>query len=139
MWQLAAVGLGGCLGAIARYVINGWADRHFPAFLPAGTMLANVLGCLLIGIVMAVVMHDTDRKWLSLEAQSLIVTGFLGSLTTFSTFGYQTIQLFEEQRLRAGMFNLFANLVAGIRRRRGRAVADPEVAGELTSLVHVRH
>ena len=110
MWQLAAVGLGGCLGAIARYAINGWADRQFPAFLPAGTLVANVLGCLMIGIVMALV-HD--RKWFSPEVQSLIVTGFLGSLTTFSTFGYQTVELFEEQRFRAGLFNLFANLLAG--------------------------
>jgi CrcB protein len=110
MWQLAAVGVGGCVGAIARYMINGWADRQFPGFLPAGTLLANVLGCLLIGIVMVLV-HD--RKWFSPETQSLLVTGFLGSLTTFSTFAYQTVELFEEQRIRAGLFNLFANLAIG--------------------------
>lgn len=110
MWQLAAVGAGGCLGAIARYAINGWTERQIPTFLPAGTLVANVLGCLLIGVVMVLV-HD--RKWFSPEAQSLIVTGFLGSLTTFSTFGYQTVELFEEQRIRAALFNLFANITIG--------------------------
>ncbi|REJ94703.1 MAG: fluoride efflux transporter CrcB [Planctomycetota bacterium] len=111
MWQAAAIALGGALGALSRFALNGWALRVFPGFAPAGTLIANLLGCLLIGAVMAIV-HDRD--WLSRSAQSLMVTGFLGSLTTFSTFGYQTVELLEGQQVRTAFLNVAVNLLVGL-------------------------
>ncbi|REJ71822.1 MAG: fluoride efflux transporter CrcB [Planctomycetota bacterium] len=111
MWQAAAIALGGALGALSRFALNGWALRVFPGFAPAGTLIANLLGCLLIGAVMAIVQ---DRDWLSRSAQSLMVTGFLGSLTTFSTFGYQTVELLEGQQVRTAFLNVAVNLLVGL-------------------------
>jgi len=114
MDKLLAVGLGGFIGAIARYTLTGLMHRRFPAFLPSGTLLVNVLGCLTIGILMALVKervllsgHETLRFFL--------ITGILGSLTTFSTFGYETVELIvQESNLRLAAWNVAGNLVLGL-------------------------
>ena len=111
MWQAAAIALGGAFGALSRFALNGWALRVFPGFAPAGTLIANVLGCLMIGAMMAAI---RERDWLSPGVQSLVVTGFLGSLTTFSTFGYQTTELLEEQQVRSALLNVVMNLFGGL-------------------------
>jgi len=111
MWQVVAVGTGGALGAICRFAVNGWAQRQFPTFAPAGTLIVNVVGCLAIGIAMAFV-HD-ERTWFTKEWQAFVVTGVLGGLTTFSAFGLQTVELALEQQLRASLINVAANLVLG--------------------------
>lgn len=110
MWQLLAVGAGGAIGAIGRFAVNGWAQRQFPAFAPAGTLIVNVAGCLAIGIVMGIV-HQ--RTWLSREWQAFLVTGILGGLTTFSAFGLQTVELALDQQLRNSLLNVAANLILG--------------------------
>lgn len=112
MQQLLAVGCGGFLGAVARYSLTGLMHKKFPGFLPGGTMLVNVLGCLLIGILMALV---TEKVWLS-EHETLrrfLITGILGSLTTFSTFGYETIELMRETEMRLAAWNVAGNLCLG--------------------------
>lgn len=110
MWQLLAVGAGGAIGAIGRFAVNGWAQRQFPAFAPAGTLIVNVAGCLAIGIVMGIVQQ---RTWISREWQAFLVTGILGGLTTFSAFGLQTVELALDQQLRQSVLNVAANLVLG--------------------------
>lgn len=109
-WQLTAIALGGGAGAVTRSVVSGWATKRFPEFAPAGTLLVNVAGCFLIGLLMTLV-HD--RPVLPPRWQAVLITGFLGSLTTFSTFGYQTVELIHEQQWRAAAFNLLANLLLG--------------------------
>lgn len=110
MWQLLAVGLGGAVGAMARFAVNGWSERRFPQFPPAGTLMVNVVGCLMIGVIMTIV-HQ--RSWITRDWQALIVTGFIGGLTTFSAYGYQSVELLLQQQTRLGVFNVFANLVFG--------------------------
>lgn len=110
MWQVVAVGTGGALGAICRFAVNGWAQRQFPTFAPAGTLIVNVVGCLAIGIAMAIA-HE--RTWFTREWQAFVVTGVLGGLTTFSAFGLQTVELALEEQLRASLINVAANLVLG--------------------------
>jgi CrcB protein len=112
MLQLLAVGLGGFFGAIARYSISGLVQRRFPGFTPAGTLVVNVVGCLLIGVFMELLI---ERK-LGVQKEllrSLMVTGFLGSLTTFSTFGYETVELIREDEFRPAFFNMLGNVVLG--------------------------
>ncbi|MFP6649964.1 MAG: CrcB family protein, partial [Pirellulaceae bacterium] len=87
---LLFVALGGSLGAVSRYLLGlltrGWWGDSFPH----GTLLVNVLGCLLIGILAGI-----GLKQLSEPLQHFAVIGVLGSLTTFSTFGHDTLELFQ--------------------------------------------
>ncbi len=107
---LGAVAIGGACGALARYGIALAAAMYVPRFSPLGTLVANLVGCLLIGVAMqAAQQHSlTDLQ------RQLIVTGFLGALTTFSTFGFQTIELLREQRYGAALGNVLANLLLGL-------------------------
>ena len=106
-----AVGCGGFLGAIARYAISGLFQKRFPHFTPAGTLAVNVLGCFMIGVLMAVI---TTRPNFPPKLQLFLVTGILGSLTTFSTFGYETVELLREQSYRTALWNVTANLAFGL-------------------------
>ncbi|MCG6154491.1 fluoride efflux transporter CrcB [Rubinisphaera margarita] len=112
MWvDFVAVGLGGAVGAISRYYLSGVMIQRFPDFEPAGTLLVNVLGCFLIGLLVSLELEKvtTSRQW-----RSFAITGCLGSLTTFSTFGYQTVVLARDKSLNWATFNIAANLVLGL-------------------------
>lgn len=106
-----AVGTGGFLGAVARYALSGVFQKRFPHFTPAGTVAVNVAGCLAIGALMAVVTH---RPEFSQTLRLLLITGILGSLTTFSTFGYETMELLREEEYRLAFWNIAANLGFGL-------------------------
>jgi CrcB protein len=109
-----AVGTGGFVGAIARFQISQsvseWSEAKYGRVWPIGTFAVNVLGCLLIGILMALVME----KSLSDRAKLIWITGCLGSLTTFSTFGFETISLIREDRPIFGVANVAANVIVGL-------------------------
>ena len=111
-WKpLIAVGCGGFVGAVSRYALGAWIARRFPHFTPAGTLCVNVLGCFLIGVLLS---YFATKEEVYTVWRLALVTGLLGSLTTFSTFGYETVQLFTEERYRAACFNVAANLVLGL-------------------------
>ena len=111
MRELLCVGLGGALGAIARYLATGVAHRLLGLRFPWGTLAVNVVGCLGIGIVMSLL---TDRKLLRPELQLFLVTGILGGLTTFSTFGYETVALIRDGELRLALWNISVSLALGL-------------------------
>jgi CrcB protein len=97
----AFVALGGALGALARYGLSGWVyDRLGEAF-PWGTLVVNVVGCLLLGAAV---------RWLQVSAappavRPFLTIGLLGAFTTFSTFSYETVVLLQEgQWARAGLY-----------------------------------
>lgn len=110
MQQILAIGLGGCLGAIARHGFNVLLKRYDT--FPWATFAANMTGCLLMGVVMAYFV--LDKKFLPNPWQALIGVGFLGSLTTFSTFSFQTLELLNEGRLGAAMANVLMNVLVGL-------------------------
>lgn len=91
MEKIFAVALGGAVGSVGRYLIALAAGRYHTQTFPAGTFIANLLGCLLIGILWALF----DRVHISNEVRLFIFTGFLGGFTTFSTFARETTQLFH--------------------------------------------
>lgn len=116
MGYVLAVGLGGFVGAVARYALTGWVQKLFPQFPAAGTLFVNVLGCLIIGFLMMMVVDqptNPEQAWLSHSLRLFLITGILGSLTTFSTFGYQTVELLREDRIRQALFNVLANVSLG--------------------------
>ncbi|MCA9538829.1 MAG: fluoride efflux transporter CrcB [Myxococcales bacterium] len=120
-----AVFIGGGLGACARYGLAVFARRLLPASLvPWGTLAANVLGCLLLGFLAALfaVREDTSPA-IKLGA----TTGFMGGLTTFSTFSHETLILFNNGRPGLAAANLGANLLLGI----GAAACGALLAGRV--------
>ncbi len=111
MKTLLFVGLGGSVGAIARYAISDFIRSKLPSHPHAGTLVANILGCLLIGVVLE---YAVEEQALSRSTRLFVVTGCLGALTTFSTFGYETIALLESRRLGEALVNVLANVVLGL-------------------------
>lgn len=116
MAYLLAVGLGGFVGAVSRYMLTGWMQKAVPQFLPAGTLLVNVLGCLAIGFLMAIVIAQSttgEPAWMTHTLRLFLITGILGSLTTFSAFGYETVELLRDDRVPLAILNVLANMGLG--------------------------
>lgn len=111
MWTVLVVGLGGFAGAVARYGLSGWAQRLTKGGFPAGTLAVNVVGCLAIGVFMALVQ---ERQLFDRTTRLLVTTGFLGSLTTFSTFGYETVELLRGGDTRLALLNVGGNVILGV-------------------------
>jgi len=109
--KILLVGLGGFLGAVARYGLAGLVQDHVGASFPAGTLAVNLLGCLLMGGLMFVV---SERQLLSPESRLLLLIGLLGSFTTLSTVGYETFDLLREGQLAMAVLNAGANFLFGI-------------------------
>lgn len=108
------VGIGGFLGAIARFKISFWlsvwSTQRFGRVYPFGTFAVNIAGCLIIGVLMALAV---DKKIPDLH-QKILVTGCVGSLTTFSTFSYETVGLIRDERPGLAVIFVAANLIIGI-------------------------
>ncbi|MED5446959.1 MAG: fluoride efflux transporter CrcB [Planctomycetota bacterium] len=111
MQNLLAVGLGGFLGAIARYTVGGFVDSRFNTRFPWGTLTVNLLGCLLIGAILGWV---STREASSRTTELFLVTGVLGSLTTFSTFGHDTVELLRQGALGPAAGNVALNVIVGL-------------------------
>lgn len=105
------VGLGGFLGANARYLTSMYASRLFGANFPYGTLLTNVAGSFLLGLILAF-LHD--RGSLDSPTRYFFVIGFLGAYTTFSTFTFESIQLLHQGTPMLAGFNILASLVLGL-------------------------
>jgi fluoride exporter len=105
MRNVLAVGAGGFLGSILRYVLGGWLARMKAGWsFPIETLVINVLGCLVIGLLAGL---SESRGLFSGTTRAFLFIGVLGGFTTFSTFGYETFQL-----LRDGQFGPAAGSVA---------------------------
>jgi len=109
--NLLLVGLGGFLGAISRYALSGFAQRFSTSGFPLGTLVVNTLGCLVIGFVGWLVV---DRPAVSDNARLFISVGFLGSLTTFSAFSYETLALIKDELWLSAGANIALNVTLGL-------------------------
>jgi fluoride exporter len=92
---VVAISLGAALGALLRWVLSLTLNQSFPS-LPAGTLVANLVGGYLIGLAMAVFAQLPE---LTPEWRLFIITGFLGGLTTFSTFSAEVVTQLQQGRL----------------------------------------
>jgi CrcB protein len=111
MLQYLWIGLGGFLGANARYLLQVWAANRWGPDFPYGTMLANISGSFVIAFFLTLF---TGRLAASPETRLFIVVGFLGGFTTFSSLSYETFLLFEQGGWGAAALNLASNLLLGL-------------------------
>ena len=103
--------LGGSLGAVSRYGISLLANRLYGNSFPWGTLFVNLAGCFLIGLSFAL---GNERNILSPSTRLFFMTGFLGALTTFSTFALESINLAGSDFSMMGIVNFFAHNIGGL-------------------------
>lgn len=111
MNKLLLLGLAGFLGTTARYVVSGFVARRLGETFPAGTLAVNLLGCFLIGALFHLLQ---ERFLVDPVIRSLILLGFLGGFTTFSSFGLQTFTLLRDGELFLAGTNLLVSNIGGV-------------------------
>lgn len=104
MLQILLIAGGGAVGAVARYLLSGAAQHATSGSFPVGTLVVNTLGCLLIGLFGYALLEGpvTTRP----EFRLALLVGVLGGFTTFSTFGWETIELFRTGNTRGAVLNI---------------------------------
>ncbi len=111
MLNIIIVGIGGFVGAIARYGVSSFFAGSSIGSFPTGTFLANILGCLLIGAAVGLI---EGSEIASENLRLLVITGLLGSFTTFSTFGLEVFSLLETGYWKMGVSYLGLSFLAGL-------------------------
>ena len=102
------VGCGGFIGAALRYLISINAAKVFGANFPYGTLIANIIGAIIIGFVMRL---SLDTTIISPNKKLFLTTGMMGGLTTFSTFSYETVSMLNSGEYIIGIANLGLNVI----------------------------
>lgn len=99
------VGMGGFFGAVSRFLISGFVQKISGSFFPVGTLAVNVLGSFLIGFLVMLFENLVLPEW-----KAFFITGFLGALTTFSTFSYESTILIQDGLYEKALLNIILNL-----------------------------
>ena len=111
MGTLTAIALGGALGSVARHGMTVYFDDLLSGDFPYGIFIANIVGSAAIGVLFVLILE----QGLLLEVwRSLLMVGFLGAITTFSTFSLQTIGLLQEGRLYAATIYTIGSVLLSI-------------------------
>jgi len=106
MAEIGWLALGGFLGAIARYATSTYVSARWPARMPLGTLLVNLIGSFLLGWIGGRGMDETMTLFLG--------TGFMGAFTTFSTFKLECVDLFRQGRGKTGFLYMGLTYLMGI-------------------------
>jgi len=109
--KLLYVGLGGFTGACLRYIISLGAQKWWGAEFPYGTMIVNVIGGLLIGLLMEL---SIGSDLIPPHLRLFLVTGLLGGFTTFSSFSYETVSLLSDGSYLLGAANIGLTLILSL-------------------------
>lgn len=105
LWAWIGVAVVGGLGAVARFLVDGWVGARFGRELPLGTFTINVSGSFLLGLL--------DGLAMSGDAMVIAGTAAIGAYTTFSTWMFETHRLVEDGEFAAAALNVGASIVAG--------------------------
>jgi CrcB protein len=105
------ISTGGLLGANARYLVGRWVTDHAGGAFPWGTLLINVAGSFVLGLYLTII---TERIRGRATTRLFFATGFLGAFTTFSTFSYETMALFRDDKPFLALTYVVASLVIGL-------------------------
>lgn len=109
--QLVLVGLGGAFGSILRFLTSMFTLKYHVGLFPLGTFLVNIVGCLLIGLFIGV---SERNQLMGADLRLLLVTGFCGGYTTFSTFSSENLQLIQNGNYVMFVFYTLLSIFLGI-------------------------
>lgn len=108
--NILIIGIGGFVGAVSRYGLALWIGQRWGRAFPLGTFVINVSGSFLIGLLMTLM---AERFTMNPQWRLLLVVGFLGAYTTFSTFEYETGALLKDGEWTFAMLNIILSVVIG--------------------------
>jgi len=111
-WQtLLAIGSGGFIGAVSRAYLNGLISSKVPHELPFGTLGVNLIGSFIMGLLVSYFVYST---LFSVHIKSFLTTGFLGALTTYSTFAIESFLMLEAGSITLALLNISLNVFGTI-------------------------
>jgi CrcB protein len=109
MKRIVLIGLAGGLGTISRYSIGVWAGKALGTQFPYGTFIVNVAGCFLIAAITQIAL---TTELISPDMRLTLTTGFMGGLTTYSSFNLETTRFLQERAWSSGIINFVATTIA---------------------------
>ncbi len=111
MWtKLILIAAAGTVGTLSRYWVSGWTYQVMGSKFAYGTLAVNVIGCFLFGLVWAL---SEERMALSALTRTVILVGFMGAFTTFSTFAFETMNYVRDSQYLLAFLNVAASCVLG--------------------------
>ena len=108
--KLLSLIIGGTAGTLARYFFTHVTYHFFGTSFPFGTLIVNLMGCFIIGIVANL---SSETIFLTYNHRLLLITGFCGAFTTFSTFIFETEHLFTSSEVPKALLNILLSLILG--------------------------
>lgn len=109
--KMLYLSLGGAAGTLSRYWLSGVAQRLAGSSFPIGTFAVNMLGCLLFGTIWGIF---ENRMLPGSGIRLLVLTGFMGAFTTFSTYMFETAELVKYGQMALALLNVVGQSVAGL-------------------------
>lgn len=109
--ELLSIAAGGALGAVSRFCLGNLISRIIGSALPYGTFVINIVGCFFMGLIMTMII---ERGMLATAWRLFLCVGFLGGFTTFSSFGYETLMLLQEEKIVAALAYVGGSIILGL-------------------------
>ncbi len=106
--QISLIAAGGAIGAVSRYLVVGWVTTMFGSAFPYGTLSVNIIGSFFIGIFFVLIV---EKLHLSADLRPLIMVGFLGAFTTFSTFSLESFSLIQDGKLVSAVIYVLSSVI----------------------------
>ena len=107
--KILLIGLGSAIGGICRYLVSTGVHKLLGRAFPYGTLAVNALGSLLVGVIFVMLLERFNG--FADQFRALLIIGFLGGFTTFSSFSIETINLIEAGELYRGLLNIFISII----------------------------
>ena len=111
MIRIVMLMIAGGLGTVSRYLLQGAVQQVAPATFPYGTLAVNMLGCLAFGFIWSLA---EERFSINPETRIILLIGFMGAFTTFSTFAFESLQQLRDSELLLAFVNVAVQVVLGI-------------------------
>ncbi|CAG8865687.1 Putative fluoride ion transporter CrcB [Pseudomonas fluorescens] len=108
---VAAVSAGGVAGTLMRFAAGNWVSAHWPRHFYLATLGVNLIGCLIIGVLYGLFLN---RPGVPIELRAGLIVGFVGGLTTFSSFSLDTVRLLESGQAQLAFGYAAASVLGGL-------------------------